>query len=128
MESHTQQPTGIPDKLVVAPLETISYEALRDKSTSEATRLFNACCQDGAFYLDMAGTKPGISDAVDGIYELEEHVFGLPEEELMRYDIDVQSPRKLNGYKPKSRNRGGMSDGRDGFQTYAVRKTSFRAP
>lgn len=98
MQSRVQQADGVLDEILVAPLETISYEALRDGSQLEATRLFDACCQCGAFYLDMAGAEPGILKAIDDIYALEEGIFDLPEGELMQYDIDVLSPRKLNGF------------------------------
>lgn len=93
-----RQIDDVPDELPVAQLETVSFEALRDGSETEAAKLFNACCRDGVFYLDMAGTKPGILKAVDDIYALEEGIFDLPEEALMQYDIDVLSPRKLNGF------------------------------
>ena len=98
MTIHVQQADDVPDELLVAQLEIISYEALRDGSEVEATKLFNACCHDGVFYLDMAGTQPDILKAVDDIYALEQGIFDLPEEELMQYDIDVLSPRKLNGF------------------------------
>ena len=98
MTIHVQQADDVPDELLVAQLEIISYKALRDGSEVEATKLFNACCHDGVFYLDMAGTQPDILKAVDGIYALEQGIFDLPEEELMQYDIDVLSPRKLNGF------------------------------
>ncbi len=98
MKSGMQQANGVLDELIVARLETISYEALRNGNEVEATRLFNACCQYGVFYLDMAGTEPGILNAIDNIYALEKGIFDLPEEELMQYDIDVLSPRKLNGF------------------------------
>ena len=97
MTIRVQQADDVPDELLVAQLETISYEALRDGSEVEATKLFNACCHDGVFYLDMAGTGPDILKAVDDIYALEQGIFDLPEQELMQYDIDVLSPRKLNG-------------------------------
>ena len=97
MTTRVQQAEDLPDELLVAQLETISYEALRDGSEVEATKLFNACCHDGIFYLDMAGTEPDILKAVDDIYALEKGIFDLPEQELMQYDIDVLSPRKLNG-------------------------------
>lgn len=92
-----QQADDVPDELSVAQLETINYEAFRDGNEVEAMKLFNACCHHGAFYLDMAGTEPDILKAVDDIYALEQGIFDLPEEELMQYDIDVLSPRKLNG-------------------------------
>ena len=99
MQNRVQQADGVPDdELLVARLETISFEALRNGSQVEATRVFNACCQQGAFYLDMAGTEHGILNAIDDIYALEEGIFDLPEEVLMQYDIDMLSPRKLNGF------------------------------
>lgn len=87
----------------VAQLETICFETLRNGNTAESTKLFNACCRDGIFYLDMLGTEPDILQAVEDIYVLEENIFSVAEEELMQYDIDKLSPRKLNGFAaPKS--------------------------
>lgn len=97
MTIRVQQADDVPDELLEAQLEIISYEALRDGSEVEVSKLFNACCHDGVFYLDMAGTEPDILKAVDDIYALEHEIFDLPEEELMEHDIDVLSPRKLNG-------------------------------
>ena len=97
MTIRMRQADDLPDGLLVAQLETISYEALRDGSEVEATKLFNACRHHGIFYLDLAGTEPDILNAVDDIYALEQGIFDLPEEELMQYDIDVLSLRKLNG-------------------------------
>lgn len=107
-------------ELPVAQLQTISFEGLRKGLNGESTKLFEACCNDGIFYLDMAGTEPNISEAVSDIYALEEEIFNLSEEELMCFDIDKLSPRKLNGYKPLGRNRGELMDNKDGFQSYAV--------
>ena len=83
---------------LVAKLETICFDTLRNGDTAESTKLFNACCRDGIFYLDMLGTEPGILQAVEDIYVLEENIFSVAEEELMQYDIDKLSPRKLNGF------------------------------
>lgn len=49
-------------------------------------------------FLDMAGTEPDVPNVIDNIYRLEESMFELPEEELILYDIDVQSLRKLHGF------------------------------
>ncbi|KAL9071756.1 MAG: hypothetical protein Q9161_004020 [Pseudevernia consocians] len=106
----------------VAKLETICFDTLRNGDTAESTKLFNACCRDGIFYLDMLGTEPGILQAVEDIYVLEENIFSVAEEELMQYDIDKLSPRKLNGYKPIGRNHGELIGNRDGFQSYALPK------
>lgn len=82
----------------VAQLQTICFEVLRNGDITESTNLFNACCGDGIFYLDMLGTEPGILQAVEDIYMLEKNIFSGSEEDLMRYDIDKLSPRKLNGF------------------------------
>lgn len=45
----------------------------------------------------MLGTEPKIQTAISKIYELEQQLFDLPENELMEYDIDKPSHNKLNG-------------------------------
>ena len=94
-----QHPDLSANQLLSANLETVSFEALRSGNEAEATKLFDACCKNGIFYLDMSGTAPNVLQAVEDIYDLEEAIFRLPEEELMRYDIDKLSPRKLNGFE-----------------------------
>ncbi len=85
-------------QLPAANLETISFEALRSGDEAEAIKLFDACRKDGIFYLDMLGTAPNVLEAVEDVYDLEEAIFRLSEEELMRFDIDRLSSRKLNGF------------------------------
>ena len=82
----------------LAQLEIISLKALRSGSTAESAKLFDVCCRDGIFYLDMLGSEPNVLQTVEDIYELEKNIFDLPEEELMLYDIDKLSPGKLNGF------------------------------
>ena len=82
----------------VAQLETICFETLRNGNTAESKKLFDACCRDGIFYLDMLGTEPDVLQAVEDVYVLEQSIFGEAEEDLMQYDIDKLSPRKLNGF------------------------------
>lgn len=98
MENTMQQLDPLAIQLPVARLETISFEALRNGDHIESTKVFDACCKDGIFYLDMSSTVPNVLQAVEDIYALEETIFRLPEEELMRFDIDKLSPRKLNGF------------------------------
>lgn len=45
----------------------------------------------------MSGTESNIQTAINDMYELEQQLFDLPERELMQYDIDKLSPKKLNG-------------------------------
>lgn len=46
----------------------------------------------------MQGTAEDIDAAVEDIYGLETQLFTMPEEELIQYDIDKLSPKKLNGF------------------------------
>ena len=63
----------------------------------ERSRLFKACRDDGLFYLDMREVMKDIDTTVADIYSLQRKIFDLSEEEKMKYDVDVLSPRKLNG-------------------------------
>ena len=82
----------------IAHVQTIRFEGLSNGEADERARLYRACCDDGFFYLDMQGTAEDIDAAVEDIYRLETQLFTMPEEELMRYDIDKMSPKKLNGF------------------------------
>ncbi|KAL9100691.1 MAG: hypothetical protein Q9163_003955 [Psora crenata] len=106
----------------IASLRTIKLEALRSGSRTESEQLLRACRNDGFFYLDMIGTVPQFEEALNDIFALECDLFRLPKDELMKYDIDKLSSRKLNGYKPLGRNRGGLEGGKDGFESYALPK------
>ncbi|KAI4209304.1 MAG: hypothetical protein LQ351_007764 [Letrouitia transgressa] len=108
-----------PNCLPVASLERIDCTSLRNGGTDEGTKLLQACRNDGFFYLDI-GTQDGILQATEDIYTLEHYLFNMPEEQLREYDIDQLGKGKLNGYKPLGRNRGGLADGKDGFESYAV--------
>lgn len=105
----------------VATLETIHCKSLRYGANEEPAKLLRACRNEGFFYLDMRDLQDGFVQAVEDIYALERELFELPEETLRQYDIDKLSKGKLNGYKPLGRNRGGLSDGKDGFESYAVK-------
>ncbi|KAL9612472.1 MAG: hypothetical protein Q9167_002944 [Letrouitia subvulpina] len=110
------------DDQFVAALETIHCESLRYGANDEPAKLLRACRNNGFFYLDMRGLQNDYLQAVEDIYALECDLFELPEELLKQYDIDKLSKGKLNGYKPLGRNRGGLSDGKDGFESYALPK------
>lgn len=85
--------------LSFAQVDTIDFQALSNSDQEQQSRLFRACCDDGFFYLDMAGTAVDIEAAVEDIYKLEQELFSLPESELLKYDIDKLSPTKLNGFE-----------------------------
>ncbi|KAL9608999.1 MAG: hypothetical protein Q9167_006208 [Letrouitia subvulpina] len=110
-----------PDRPLVASLEKIDCASLRNGGIEEGTKLLRACRNDGFFYLDI-GTQDGFLQAAEDIYSLERDLFNLPEEILREYDIDKLGNGKLNGYKPLGRNRGGLDNGKDGFESYALPK------
>ena len=86
-------------ELPVAQVETVKFEALRIGDSAESDKLFRACRTHGFFYLDFSGTGTDVEIAINDIYKLESELFDLPEEELLRFDIDVLSPKKkLNGF------------------------------
>ena len=86
------------DGLPLAQVKVINLEALSIDDKEEQSRLFRACCDDGFFYLDIEGTTAGFGASVEEIYHLERELFMLPEQELLQYDIDKLSSKKLNGY------------------------------
>ncbi|KAL8933871.1 MAG: hypothetical protein Q9211_005539 [Gyalolechia sp. 1 TL-2023] len=106
----------------VAQVQTIRFEGLSNGNADERAHLYRACCDDGFFYLDMQGTAEDIDAAVQDIYTLETQLFAMPQEELIQYDIDKLSPKKLNGYKPLGRNHGELAGRKDGFESYALPK------
>ncbi|KAL8649263.1 MAG: hypothetical protein Q9226_005651 [Calogaya cf. arnoldii] len=114
---------GLSSQIPTAQVDTIRLQALEDGDAFAALSLYHACCSLGFFYLDLSTINFEVSRAVSDIYHLEEKLFDLPEEELIKFDIDVLSPtKKLNGYKPVGRNLGELIGRRDGFQSYALPK------
>ncbi|KAL9123964.1 MAG: hypothetical protein Q9217_006662 [Psora testacea] len=122
MASYTREAEDVATVSTIASLETIQLEVLRNGSRTESERLLRACRNDGFFYLDMTDAERKLDEAVEDIFALERELFSLPQDELMNHDIDKLSSRKLNGYKPLGRNRGGLEGGRDGFESYALPK------
>ena len=124
--------------LPLAELQSISLGRLSRGDNTEAERLFTACKTSGFFYLDFSASGNEFFDEafVDRMFRLDEALFALPSDELLSYDVDKLHRLKLNGcalrddmllsvltrprYKPRGRNFGGL-DGKDGFETYAVR-------
>ena len=84
--------------LRIAEVQVLDLKALRNGDNVERRRLFDACCKDGFFYLNMSGSEPKIHTAISSIYKLEQQLFSLSENELMYYDIDKLSHKKLNGF------------------------------
>ncbi|KAJ5985073.1 hypothetical protein N7499_008674 [Penicillium canescens] len=110
------------NSLPLANLKTIHLEDLRRGSIGEKEKIFAAAQDDGIFYLDFTEDhgEHRISDLIQNIYSLSQSLFDLDLDEKMQYDVDQISKLKLNGYKPISRNIGGIKGQRDGFESYAI--------
>lgn len=83
-----------------ADIEEISLDLLRGGDEGEAARLLDACIEDGVFFLNLKG-KDGVGAHLlrssRDIYQLLKTLFNLPQDEKMRYDIDLHGDLKLNG-------------------------------
>ena len=93
MDIQKQTPAG-----TAASLVTVHCQALQAKDAGECKRLFRTCETSGFFYLDVGGIQEGITEAIIDVYALEAELFNLPEDDLMKFDIDEQFPGKLNGF------------------------------
>lgn len=95
-----QSVESLPSNVPMADLQVINLGRLYAEDESEVNRLLRAAVRDGFFYLDLRGLKEqhGILDSVNGIFSLSEELFGLEEEEKLRYDVD-SSPGKLGKMK-----------------------------
>lgn len=84
----------------IADIEEISLDLLNGGDEIEAARLLRACIRDGMFYLNLQ-EQDGADDILlrssRDIYELLKALFDLPQDEKMRYDIDLHGDLKLNG-------------------------------
>ena len=89
---------GLPQDLPLARLQVISLRRLLDGDASEAEKLFMACKTSGFLYLDFEDAGHGMEELVKGIFKLDEDLFRLPQDELLRYDVDILNSLKLNGY------------------------------
>ncbi|KAJ4297501.1 hypothetical protein N0V90_005393 [Kalmusia sp. IMI 367209] len=116
--------TPMPPNLPLSSLRTIDIQALRDDSPAEKARLLTAAKEEGFFYLDFSNLTEfeNFKGVIDGVYELEQALFGLTTEEKLEFDVDAFGPMKLNGYKPIGRNLGGVGGKRDGFESWAIPK------
>ncbi|KAL8951565.1 MAG: hypothetical protein Q9222_002475 [Ikaeria aurantiellina] len=89
MAIHREPVEDLSSTGLTAHVDTISLPALENGDAVEASRLLDACCTSGFFYLDLSSVNPDLSKAVHDIYQLEEDLFHLPEAELMKFDIDL---------------------------------------
>ena len=84
--------------LSTARLHTIRLESLIRDDESESWKLFDACLNDGIFYIDFSGTNQHDQEVTERLYTLERELFLTPEEELLKFDIDKLFPKKMNGF------------------------------
>ena len=83
----------------IAHLQTIHCGRLSGGNEDEAAKLFRAANKDGFFYLDLQGSAfAALTEVIEDVFALSKALFGLSEEEKLRYDIDMLSKLKLNGY------------------------------
>ena len=87
----------LPTDLPVAQLEIIHFNRLQAGDEAESAKLFKACTGQGFFYLDLQDVEPAVLEAIEQIYQLDEDLYNLPDEEKLRFDVDKLSPLKLNG-------------------------------
>lgn len=96
----SEQTPYIDDTLPIAQLKTINVNRLQQDDPAEAAKVLKACKEEGAFYLDFSDANCArMVEMVEKIFDLEKGLFGLNEDEKMKYDIDLEKmgPLKLNG-------------------------------
>ena len=105
-----------------AHLKTILLSSLLDGDEISTTDLVEAGVQDGFFYIDLRNSEAQcLLDILEELFQLNAALFSLPEDELIKFDLDIIGPSKIDGYKPSGRNTGVVSGKQDGFQIYLVR-------
>lgn len=82
-------------------LDVIDLKVLQEKDPHESARLLAAVKEKGFFYLDLrhihdSQTVLGLAEKV---YNLEEDLFNLSEDEKIKCDVDNMGYMKLNGYE-----------------------------
>lgn len=87
----------LPTDLPIAQLEVINFNRLQAGDEVESAKLFKACTGQGFFYLDLQDVDPVVLQAIEQVYQLDEDLYNLPDEEKLRFDVDKLSPLKLNG-------------------------------
>ncbi|KAI9685954.1 MAG: hypothetical protein M1820_010709 [Bogoriella megaspora] len=104
-------------------LKVVNLQALLDDDQQERDKLFAAVKDEGFFYLDFRHVEGSsiILELLEDMFRFQEELFSLPDDQKTKYDVDTLSYMKLNGYKPKGRNKGGVEN-RDGFESWAIPK------
>ena len=87
-----------PEDVVVADLPQLSLCKLLENNIVESEKLFRSCRESGFFLLNLTGSSVGkdmLRNAELG-FELSQKLFGLEQEELGRYTLNVEE--SLYGY------------------------------
>jgi isopenicillin N synthase-like dioxygenase len=97
-ETKSDTPRTSSEVMHAANLRTIDLGRLQKGDEAEALKLFEACKDDGVFYLDFSSEECiKMMDQVKDLFTVSKRLFELSEEEKMRFDIDNLGRLKLNG-------------------------------
>ncbi|KAH7305292.1 putative oxidoreductase [Stachybotrys elegans] len=111
----------LPQVVRKAQLHTIDLFKLQQGSDQEHQRLLDASTRDGFFYLNMTHDSfEPLMSTVNQIHHLSKELFNYSAAEKAMFDVDLISPKKLNGYKPKGRNIVSRDGDRDGFESWVL--------
>lgn len=103
------------DKL--ADLAKISANDLLNGTVDDA-RLFQACKDNGFFYLDYRDSPA--AKARD-LFSVTEAIMSLPDGEKIKYDNMSRGPERMDGYRLAGISNGPVGGKSDGFESYSVR-------
>lgn len=102
----------------IAPLATIDFSKLAEKDAVETQRLYDACVDDGFFYLDLQGPHPWNKVVADheSLLDIMKDYFEKPHEVKMEDDIGSMT----DGFKPIGKFAGVNRNSRDCYETLRV--------
>lgn len=111
----------VPTHIHPAVLKVIDLHVLQNGSQAQADLLLGAAVTDGFFYLDFSHPSyRGVLDSAEAVLQLAAEIFNHHDETKRLFDVDLASPMKTNGYKPKGRNIVSKDGTRDSFESWAV--------
>ena len=81
-------------------LKVVDLQNLLKQDEGEDEKIFQAVKEEGFFYLDFrrVDQSGAMLDMVERLFNFQESLFNLSVEEKMKYDVDILSHMKLNGY------------------------------
>lgn len=96
-ESFKQCPP-FPSNVPTAEIPAISYKELKNHSSNDSKKLFEACREQGFFLLDLRGSEDGerlLHDA-EVMFNLSIALFEIEHKELLKYQCNL--PKDITGY------------------------------